>query len=183
MPKHDLGSLWDLHCRYEFETQDVDATMATMVAEPSVNHVPTMTGGVGYHQVKRFYRHHFIGRNPPDTELVPISRTIGHDQVVDEMLFKFTHTCEIDWMLPGIVPTGKRVEIPLVAIVGFIDGKVAHERIYWDQASVLVQVGLLDPAGLPVAGAETALKVADDTRPSNELMGRWAGSSEKPAVG
>lgn len=180
MPKHDLASLWDLHCKFEFETCDVDATMETMVAEPYVNHVPTMTGGVGHSQVKRFYTHHFIGGNPPDTELVPISRTIGTDQIVDEMLFKFTHTCEIDWMLPGVPPTGKRVEIPLVAIVKFVDGKVAHEHIYWDQASVLVQIGLLDAAGLPVAGVETALKLADKTRPSNALMRRWAESAEKP---
>jgi carboxymethylenebutenolidase len=96
------------------------------------------------------------------------------------MLFKFTHTCEIDWMLPGVTPTGKRVEIPLVAIVGFVDGKVAHEHIYWDQASVLVQIGLLDSEGLPVAGVETALKLADKTRPSNTLMSRWAESEEKP---
>lgn len=182
MPKHELAALWDLHCRHEFETPDVDATMATMVAEPYVNHVPTMTGGVGYEEVKRFYRDHFIGRNPPDTKLVPISRTVGTDQVVDEMLFSFTHTSEIDWMLPGIAPTGKRVEIPLVAIVGFVDGKVAHEHIYWDQASVLVQIGLLDPAGLPVAGVETALKIADHTRPSNELMKRGTGAAEFPTA-
>jgi carboxymethylenebutenolidase len=180
MPEYDLASLWETHCRYEFETRDADATMATMVAEPYVNHVPTMTGGVGHDQLKRFYKYHFIGENPPDTELVPISRTVGADQVVDEMLFKFTHTSEIDWMLPGIEPTGKKVEIPLVAIVRFVDGKVAHEHIYWDQASVLVQVGLLDPVGLPVAGVETALKVADNTRPSNELIGRWADSAGKP---
>ena len=117
---------------------------------------------------------------PADTELVPTSRTVGADQVVDEMLFKFTHTSEIDWMLPGIKPTGRRVEIPVVAIVRFVDGKVAHEHIYWDQASVLVQVGWLDPAGLPVAGAETARKVADNTRPSNKLMTRWAASAGKP---
>ena len=146
LPDHDLVVLWEAHCRYEFETRDVDATMATMVAEPYVNHVPTMTGGVGHNQLKRFYKYHFIGGNPPDTELAPISRTVGADQLVDEMLFKFTHTSEIDWMLPGVKPTGRRVEIPLIAIVRFVDGKV------WDQASVLVQVGLLDPAGLPVAG-------------------------------
>jgi hypothetical protein len=110
MPDHDLVALWEAHCRYEFETRDVDATMATMVAEPYVNHVPTMTGGVGHDQLKRFYKYHFIGGNPPDTEMVPISRTVGADQVVDEMLFKFTHTSEIDWMLPGVKPTGKRVE-------------------------------------------------------------------------
>ena len=180
MPDYDLGALWDEHCRHEFETRDVDATMATMVAEPYVNHVPTLTGGVGHDQLKRFYKYHFIGANPADTELVPTSRTVGADQVVDEMLFKFTHTSEIDWMLPGIQPTGRRVEIPLVAIVRFVDGKVAHEHIYWDQASVLVQVGLLDPAGLPVAGVETARKVADNTRPSNKLMTRWAASAGKP---
>jgi carboxymethylenebutenolidase len=180
MPDHDLVALWEAHCRYEFETRDVDATMATMTPEPYVNHVPTMTGGVGHDQLKRFYKYHFIGGNPPDTVLEPISRTVGADQIVDEMLFKFTHTSEIDWMLPGVTPTGKRVEAPLIAIVKFVDGQVAHEHIYWDQASVLVQVGLLDPKGLPVAGVETALKVVDNTRPSNELMTRWADSAGKP---
>jgi len=180
MPDHDLVALWEAHCRYEFETRDVNATMATMVATPYVNHVPTMTGGVGHDQLKRFYKYHFIGNNPPDTEIMPVSRTVGADQVVDEVVFKFTHTSEVDWMLPGIPPTGRRVEIPLIAVVKFVDGKVAHEHIYWDQASVLVQVGLLDPAGLPVAGIETARKVVDNTRPSNELMARWPTSEGKP---
>jgi carboxymethylenebutenolidase len=180
MSDHDLVALWEAHCRFEFETRDVDATMATMVAEPYVNHVPTMTGGVGHDQLRRFYKYHFIGGNPPDTQLVPISRTIGADQIVDEMVFTFTHTKEVDWMLPGIEPTGCRVEVPLVAIVRFVDGKVAHEHIYWDQASVLVQVGLLDRAGLPVAGVESAHKVLDNTRPSNALMTRWAESAQKP---
>ena len=180
MPDHDLVAVWEAHCRYEFETRDVDATMATMVAHPYVNHIPTMTGGVGHDQLKRFYKYHFIGGNPPDTELVPISRTVGVDQIVDEMLFKFTHTSEVDWMLPGVEPTGRRVEVPLVAIVGFVDGKVAHEHIYWDQASVLVQVGLLDPKGLPAAGVETARKVVDNTLPSNALMARWSASAGKP---
>ncbi len=179
MREYDLAVLWEEHLRHEFETRDVDATMATMVDEPYVNHIPTMTGGVGHDQLKRFYKYHFIGGNPPDTELVPVSRTVGADQVVDELLFRFTHTSEVDWMLPGVEPTGRRVEIPLVAIVKFADGKVAHEHIYWDQASVLVQIGLLDPQHLPVAGAETALKVVDNTRPSNELMARWATSADK----
>jgi carboxymethylenebutenolidase len=180
MVSHDLVALWEAHCRYEFETRDVDATMATMVAAPYVNHVPTMTGGVGHDQLKRFYKYHFIGGNPPDTTLTPISRTVGADQIVDEMLFSFTHTSEIDWMLPGVAPTGRRVEIPLVAIVRFDGDKVAHEHIYWDQASVLVQIGRLDPKGLPVAGAETAKKVVDKTQPSNTLMTRWKASQGKP---
>jgi carboxymethylenebutenolidase len=154
--------------------------MATMVSEPYVNHIPTMTGGVGHDQLKRFYKYHFIGGNPPDTELALVSRTVGADQIVDEMLFKFTHTSEVDWMLPGVAPTGRRVEIPLVAIVRFVDGKVAHEHIYWDQASVLVQVGLLNPEGLPVAGMTTAQKVVDQSLPSNELMAKWASSAGKP---
>ena len=170
VPGVDLVALWEEHTRYEFETRDVDATMATMVAEPYVNHVPTLAGGVGHGDLKRFYKYHFIGGNPPDTTLTPISRTVGADQIVDEMLFSFTHTSVIDWMLPDIAPTGKRVEVALVAIVKFRDGKLAHEHIYWDQASVLVQIGLLDPAGLPVAGVESARKVLDKTLPSNGLM-------------
>jgi len=172
MPDHDLAALWEAHCRHEFETRDVDATMATMVPEPYVNHIPTMTGGVGHDQLKRFYKYHFIGANPDDTRLIPISRTVGANSLVDEMLFCFTHTCEIDWMLPGVEPTGKYVEIPLVAIVKFRGDKLYHEHIYWDQASVLVQVGLLDPKLLPVAGVETARKLLDETLPSNGLLQR-----------
>ena len=109
---------------------------------------------------------------PPDTEMIPVSRTIGTDQVVDEMVVKFTHTIRMDWMLPGIAPTGKQVEIPLVAVVRFRDGKLAHEHIYWDQASVLVQLGLLDAGTLPVAGIETARKVLDPSLPANALIDR-----------
>src|SRR4051812_10514909 len=107
MADQDLAALWEEHCRYEFETRDVTATMATMVDAPYVNHVPTMTGGVGRDQLKRFYKYHFIGANPDDTRLIPISRTVGANSLVDEMLFCFTHTREIDWMLPGIPPTGR----------------------------------------------------------------------------
>ena len=175
-PHYDFSALWDKHCEYEFATRDVDATMATMVAEPYVNHIPTMTGGVGYQLLSRFYRNHFVNANPPDTTLIPISRTVGSSQIVDEMLFCFTHTCEIDWMLPGVAPTGKRVEVPLIAIVKFRGDKLYHEHIYWDQASVLVQIGKLDPKGLPVAGVETARKLLDETLPSNTLMASWAKS-------
>ena len=170
-PHYNLSALWDKHCEYEFATRDVPATMATMVAEPYVNHIPTMTGGVGHKHLAHFYENFFVNSNPPDTRLVPISRTVGATQVVDEMLFCFTHTTEIPWMLPGVAPTGKTVEVPLVAIVKFRGDKLYHEHIYWDQASVLVQIGKLDPAGLPVAGVATAHKLLDETLPSNELMG------------
>jgi len=172
-PHYDLSALWEEHLAHEFATRDVDATMNTMVAEPYVNHIPTLTGGVGHKELKRFYSHHFVHANPPDTAITPISRTIGATQIVDEMLFCFTHTTEIDWMLPGIVPTGKRVEIPLLAVVKFRGNKLYHEHIYWDQASVLVQIGLLDPRGLPTTGIDTARKLIDETIPSNTLMKRW----------
>jgi carboxymethylenebutenolidase len=173
-PQPDLSALWDRHCEYEFGTHDVAATMATMVPEPYVNHIPTMTGGVGYQQVQHFYKNHFVNSNPADTSLILISRTVGATQVVDEMLFCFTHTCEIPWMLPGIPPTHKRVEIPVVAVVKFRGDKVCHEHIYWDQASVLVQIGALDATGLPIAGVQTAHKLLDPTLPSNSLITSWA---------
>lgn len=176
-PRYNLSALWDKHCEYEFGTRNVDDTMATMVAQPYVNHIPTMTGGVGYDALHRFYSDHFVNANPPDTRLVPISRTVGATQVVDEMLFCFTHTCEIDWMLPGVPPSGKYVEVPLVAIVKFRGDKLYHEHIYWDQASVLVQVGALDPAGLPVAGIESPRKLLDETLPSNTLMRSASGAN------
>jgi len=173
-----LSQLWDAHVRYEFSTRNADDTLATMVEDAYVNHIPVLTGGSGQDELRQFYSKRFIPQMPPDTEMTPVSRTIGEDQIVDEMIFKFTHTIPMDWMLPGISPTGKRVEVPLVAIIRFRDGKLAHEHIYWDQASVLVQIGLLDPAKLPVAGVESARKVLDPSLPANELMQRAEASAE-----
>ncbi len=167
-----LQQLWEEHVRHEFATHNTEDTLATMVEEAYVNHIPVLTGGVGKDELREFYSKRFIPQMPPDTEMVPISRTIGNDKLVDEMVFKFTHTIRMDWMLPGIAPTGKRVEVPLVAIVRFREGKLAHEHIYWDQASVLVQLGLLDASTLPVAGVESARKALDPILPSNELMRR-----------
>jgi carboxymethylenebutenolidase len=171
-PQQLLNDRWDEHVRDEFVTRDTAATLETMVPDAYVNHVPVLTGGVGHEQLREFYSRHFIPRMPPDTTIIPVSRTIGTDRLVDEMIFQFTHTIEMDWMLPGIAATGKRVEVPLVVVVHFREGKLAHEHIYWDQATVLVQLGLLDPATLPVVGAESAAKVLEPRLPSNELMKR-----------
>src|SRR5262245_23274834 len=162
-----LNDLWDAHVREEFQLQDTEATIDTMVPDAYVNGVPVMTGGGGREGLRNFYARLFIPNIPPDTQIVPVSRTIGTDRLVDEMIFCFTHSVEMEWMLPGVPPTGKRVEIPMVVIVQFRDGKLAHEHVYWDQASVLVQLGILDPAGLPVAGVETARKVLNPDLPSN----------------
>src|SRR5204862_6376000 len=167
-----LSNLWDEHMRHEFATHNTEDTLATMVEDAYVNHIPVLTGGVGRDELREFYSKRLIPQMPPDTEMTPVSRTIGTDQLVDEMVFKFTHTIRMDWMLPGLAPTGKRVEVPLVAIVKFRTGKLAHEHIYWDQASVLVQLGLIDAGKLPVAGVESARKVLDPSLPSNTLMRR-----------
>ena len=167
-----LRKLWEDHVRYEFSTRNTDDTLATMVDDAYVNHIPVLTGGSGRDELREFYSKRFIPQMPPDTEMTPVSRTIGEDQIADEMIFKFTHTIPMDWMLPGISPTGKRVEVPLVAIIRFREGKLAHEHIYWDQASVLVKIGLLDPSKLPVVGVESARKVLDPTLPANALMRR-----------
>jgi carboxymethylenebutenolidase len=155
----DLPSLWQQHTDHEFVTRDTEATLATMVEDAYVNHVPVLTGGRGKEALRAFYSRDFIPKMPPDTTLVPVSRTVGEDQLVDEMIFCFTHTEEMPWMLPGVAPTNRSVKIPLVVIVKFRDGKLAHEHIYWDQASVLKQIGLLTDPSLPVFGVETAEKV------------------------
>ena len=167
-----LSDRWDEHVKYEFATRDTEATLKTMVGDAYVNHVPVLTGGVGQQQLREFYSQRFIPQMPPDTSMTPVSRTIGLDRVVDEMVFEFTHTIKMDWMLPGVAPTNRRVKIPLIVVVHFRDGKLAHEHIYWDQASVLVQLGLIDATNLPVAGVETAEKVLDPKLPANELMNR-----------
>lgn len=146
---------------------DLDTTMNTMTDDPHLHNVPTMIGGVGRAGVRVFYRDHLVGKFfPPDVTMTPVSRTVGRDQVVDELVISFTHTTPIDWMLPGVPPTGKHVEVAFAVIVGFKDGKISHEHIYWDQASVLVQLGLLDPAGLPVCGADSARKVLNPRLPA-----------------
>ncbi len=153
---HPVAALFEEHMQAELDG-DLDRTMATMSDLPHLNHVPVSAGGSGQSAVREFYAEHLVGKFfPADVEISPISRTVDSEQVVDELLITFTHTQRVDWMLPGVAPTGRRVEIPLVVVVRAGDGKVVHEHIYWDQASVLVQVGLLDPTGLPVTGAEQA---------------------------
>jgi hypothetical protein len=188
----DLEMLWDEHTRLEFSARDADKTMSTMVSQPYVNHVPTMTGGIGYDQLHRFYKDFFIPSNPPDMRIRLLSRTVGVNRIVDEMYLSFTHSTDVPWMLPGIPPTDKKVEVVLVSVVCIRGGKLYHEHIHWDQASVLVQVGLLDskliPKGfktkeegrekevkqLPVSGREAARKVLDeDSTESNKLIPDW----------
>jgi len=165
---------WENHTRLEFADRDPAGTVSTMTTESYVNHVPVMTGGAGKDEITSFYAQHFIPRMPADTRLTLVSRTVGQDRVIDEMIFAFTHDVVMDWMLPGMSPTGRPVEVPLVAVVQFRGGLVEFERIYWDQASVLVQIGAIEPSRLPVCGSSSARKVLDPTLPSNELIARIA---------
>jgi len=168
--KPSMIECWDEHIAQEFVHKDVNATMQTMTAAPHVISVPVATGGRGWSDVRDFYARHFIGRSPQDIRLELLSRTADADRVVDEMLVSFTHDIEMPWMLPGIAATGRRVEIPFVAVIGFRDGKVESEHIYWDQASVLAQIGLLPSSGLPVLGARQAKALLDPAVPLNTLL-------------
>ena len=165
MSKQDLLDTFQKHVAAEL-AGDLDTTLATMSDDPHLNHVPTLAGGVGKEGVRAFYRDHLVGKFfPPDVKITEVSTTVGDDRVVQELVMSFTHTMTIDWLLPGVAPTGKPVEVAFAVVVGFKDGKITHEHIYWDQASVLVQIGLLDPAGLPVGGAEVARKVVNPKHP------------------
>ena len=175
-----LNDLWEEHVRTEFSAHAPDEAITTMVANPLVNQVPVLIGGSGRKQVYEFYKKYFLPQIPPDMEMIPVSRTIGQGRVVDEMVVRFTHTIQMDWMLPGIRPTGKRVEIAFVVVVQFEGDKLAQEHLYWDQASVLVQLGLLDPAGLPVVGVEGTRSVLDRSIPLNALIRR--GNSATPGM-
>ena len=168
-------AVWNEHLRAEFSAYSADDTVATMVENPLVHEVPVMIGGDGKEEVYEFYAKYFLPHIPPDTEIVPVSRTIGQGRLVDEMVVRFTHSISMDWMLPGIPPTGKRVEVAIVVVVQFEGNRIAHEHQYWDQASVLVQLGLLQPGSLPVVGAEGARSVVDRSIPLNALIHRAKG--------
>jgi len=191
-PIFDIEAIWEEHTHYEFNIRSVAKTMGTMVAEPYVNHVPTMTGGIGRESLAAFYRDHFIFSNPSDTSLDSISRTVGPDRVVDEFIFRCTHDRTIDWLLPGVPPSNKKLAIPMLGVINVRGDRLYHEHIWWDQATALFQVGALPshlpyshPDGnkvlrLPVAGAECARLLADETDgSSNEMFGAdWGVSNE-----
>jgi carboxymethylenebutenolidase len=166
----DLASLFDRHVALEFEAKDADATMDTMAPEPTVIHVPVLTGGRGTEELHRFYRDWFIPSWPGDVEVESVSRTVGTQRVVDELIIRFTHTQEMPFWLPGIAPTGRRVEIPLVVVMGFDGNRVSSEHIYWDQASLLAQVGLLETDGLPITGSVQAHALVDPGVALNGLI-------------
>lgn len=163
--KAKLDAIFDAHVNAEL-AGDLDQTLATMSANPHLVNVPTMVGGQGPTAVRRFYSNRLIGQFfPPDVKFETVSRTYSEERIVDELIISFTHTIKMDHILPGVEPTGKRAEAVFVVIVGIEGGKVSYEHILWDQASMLVQLGLLDPKGLPVVGAGGAAKLRNPSLP------------------
>ncbi|KAE8355062.1 hypothetical protein BDV28DRAFT_155662 [Aspergillus coremiiformis] len=170
----DLEERWEEHLEAKFFSMDLSNTMEPYVNHltPAVTYTPTVSGGIGTHALRRFYEQNFLPTLPPSMRLRLISRTIGIDRVVDELHAAFQHTHEIPWMLPGVPPTRKPVEVILVSIVSLRSGRLYSEHVYWDQASVLVQVGLLDPKlvpqgvqgvdSLPVVGREAARRILEE---------------------
>jgi carboxymethylenebutenolidase len=177
-PEFDLEALWEQHLDWEFNKVSAEGTLTTMTPHPYNLNVPVQTGGNDRGGVLHYYKYQFLGQLPKDARLAPISRTIGIDRVVDEHLLCFTHNAPMDAMLPGVSPTGRAVELAVVVIVIFRGDKVLGEHIYWDQASLLVQIGKLDPAGLPVAGIEVAQRLRDEGRPADQLAQRWPTGSD-----
>jgi len=181
-PVFDLEAIWDEHTYFEFEDRSVAKTMGTMVAEPYVNHVPTMTGGVGRENLTAFYRDHFIFSNPPDAAMEVVSRTVGPDRVVDEFIYSFTHDRMVDWLLPGVPPSNKKLTIPMMAVVNIRGDRLYNEHIWWDQATALRQAGILPTylpyttfgphrnLRLPVTGAESAAMLADEGSMESNFM-------------
>lgn len=166
-----LNTLWETHLASEFAHKSADEALATMTQDPQVIHVPTLLGGRGREELHAFYARHFLNQLPADMEMVPLSRTIGENRVVDELIVRFTHSAPMDWLLPGFPATHKRIEFALVVIVRFEGDKIASETIYYDQATILRQAGLLPDPELPVLGAESARAMIEPT-PLNELLHR-----------
>ena len=156
-----LRAVWAEHCRCEFELRDVSATMDTMTDDPHLLNVPTGRGGQGRAGVQRFYTDEFIGTLPDDVQVQSLGLAVGLSRIAEEVVMTFTHDRVMPWILDRIEPTGRKVRIPQLAVVGFRDDKVAFEHIWWDQASVLAQVGVFDPEGLPVVGSEQAKALFD----------------------
>ncbi|KAI1109581.1 hypothetical protein F5Y14DRAFT_21888 [Nemania sp. NC0429] len=179
----------------KFFTRNLEQTMSTYTTHkpPHATYFPTLSGGVDAQELRRFYADYFLSTNPESTKLTLLSRTVGADRVVDELHVSFKHTQEMPWILPGVPPTNKRVEVVVISIVTLRGGKLYHEHVYWDQASVLLQVGLLDPnllpekarakgvTRLPVVGREAARRLLcgfeddqdDEGEADNELLPGW----------
>ena len=167
-----LVDVWEAHTAAEFAHKDADEAIATMTDNPVLVHVPVGTGASGKEPLRRFYRDVFIPNMPPDVELELLTRTVGRERVIDEFIMHMTHSVRMDWFVPGVEATGRRLAVPTVGIIAFEGDKISSEHIYWDQATVLVQLGLLDDS-LPVLGANQPDRLLNPDAPANELIAKF----------
>lgn len=167
-----LIEMWEAHTAAEFEQKDADAAIATMADHPVLIHVPVGTGATGRDAVRKFYARIMIPQTPEDFRLQGLTRSVGQNRIIDEFIVRFTHSVRMDWFAPGIEPTGRRIAVPHVAVIAFEDGRISSEHIYWDHATVLRQMGLLD-ASLPVMDAGQCDRMLNVEAPANELIDRF----------
>ena len=160
-PQQIMLATWQQHTHAEFVLKDADAALATMTENPYVFLISSGTARVGRAAVHEFYSNHFLSNLPADLELTSLSQTFGDNRIAEEMAVRFTHSIDMDWLLPGLRPTHRRAEFVLAAIIEFEAGKVAHEHLYWDQATLLSQMGVLDHpmAAAGVGSAAQLLKL------------------------
>lgn len=166
-----LIDIWERHTAAEFDLKDADAAVATMTDDAVLTHIPVGTGASGKEALREFYRDIFIPQSPPDFGLKLVTRSVGQNRIIDEFIVEFTHTVQMDWFAPGIEPTGRRLCVPHVGIITFEGDKMSSEHIYWDQATVLMQLGLLDEK-LPIVGANQGDRLLDANAPANLLIDR-----------
>ncbi len=159
-----LLEVWQQHTYAEFALKDVSLALATMTEDPYVLCVPVGKGGYGREGVRRFYADEFLPNNPPDIQMRTVALTVADDTLVEESVISFTHSVPMEWILPGVPPTGRPVEFGFVGIIGFRDGKIHSERLYWDQATILLQLGLLDASLPALRGAEAARLLLDPSK-------------------
>jgi carboxymethylenebutenolidase len=164
-----LIDVWEAHTASEFELRKADAAMATMTDHPVLIHVPVNTGATGREAVRKFYAEIFIPQTPKDAKLELLTRSVGQGRIIDEFILRLTHTVRMDWFAPGVEPTHRRLAVPHVAVIAFENGLIASEHIYWDQATVLVQMGLLQ-GNLPVMGADQGNRLLNADAPANQLI-------------
>ncbi len=168
-----LISVWEAHTAAEFEQKDADAAIATMTEHPVLVHVPVGTGASGREALRKFYAEIFVPQVPPDMELQLLTRTVGQDRLIDEFIVQFTHTLRMDWFAPGVEPTGRQLRVPHVGVIAFEQGKIASEHIYWDQATVLLQLGVVSD-NTPILAEGQADRLLDPGAPANVLIDRFS---------
>jgi carboxymethylenebutenolidase len=166
-----LIEVWEAHTAAEFDHKDADAAIDTMTERPVLTHVPVSTGATGREALRTFYKEVLIPQMPEDVELELLSRSVGQNRIIDEFILHLTHSVRMDWFVPGVEPTGRRLAVPHVGIIAFDNGKISSEHIYWDQATVLLQLGLLEES-LPIMGADQKNRLLDPDAPANQLLSR-----------